>query len=898
MTTRRALVCGLMPEPDRDSGSRRVLQVLDVLQTDGWAITFVSHHAKAPERYARALQRRGISVYFGSAKWMDQLIATQEYDLSVLALWEIAEAYVARIRRNSPATRIVIDSIDLHFVRQARRAFREVSEGGSPAALDADYGAALVRELNTYAASDAVLTVSDKETALVNDLLGDPSTGWTAPLCEERPPIDVPLAERSGILYVGCYRFPPNVDAVAYLCRDIVPKIDATLLERHPIYIVGDGLDDKVRALGAGLPHVRMVGWVPSVAPYLARVRISVVPLRYGAGTKGKLVQSLMAGTPVVSTSIGIEGLNLADGTHAMVADDPAAFAQGVDRLLRDARLWKRLQRGGRDHVERVHGREPAAASLRRAISMVMNKPAKRGIDAVDRPKQWTKERYTALVAEICRVAEEKLPPGAAVAVISKGDNNLLNLGDRRAWHFPSEESGEYSGHYPASSEEAIQQLQRLTRIGASHLLIPAPSAWWLEHYAGLRQHLDREWKLVFDRDDLCSLYERRAEPSVVVLPDATVAGGADQSEDAPDERARLIAFLLPQFHPIPENDAWWGSGFTEWTNVTNARPLFPGHYQPKLPADLGFYDLRLAETRERQATLAHEYGLHGFCYYHYWFGGKQLLERPFNEVLASGEPDFPFCLCWANEPWSRRWDGRPTEVLQAQSYSAEDDRAHIQWLIPALSDPRAIQINGKPVFLVYQGRELPDPGRTIEVWREEANKAGLGSGLYLIAVETGWDAGWDATAVGFDAKLLFQPQFSMLFGSGTRLPAGQHEQLRVFDYQKAWPLLANPEPVTYPRYETVCPRWDNTARSTHRGVVLHGSTPEAYQTWLEHAIVRAHRQPAGARVVFINAWNEWAEGAYLEPDRRHGLAYLEATRAAIESTRRLRQPRGKRGRR
>src|ERR1700682_5554230 len=182
----------------------------------------------------------------------------------------------------------------------------------------------------------------------------------------------------------------------------------------------------------------------------------------------------------------------------------------------------------------------------------------------------------------------------------------------------------------------------------------------------------------------------------------------------------KLISMYLPQFHPIPENDEWWGTGFTEWANVTKARPKYRKHYQPHLPSDLGFYDLRLSETREAQAELAKRYGIHGFCYYHYWFNGKRLLERPFTEVLASGNPDFPFCLCWANENWTRRWDGREQETLLRQRYSPEDDRAHIRALLPAFEDARYIRVEGKPFFVVYRTGHMPDPRRTAEIWREE----------------------------------------------------------------------------------------------------------------------------------------------------------------------------------
>src|SRR5881275_2844289 len=183
-------------------------------------------------------------------------------------------------------------------------------------------------------------------------------------------------------------------------------------------------------------------------------------------------------------------------------------------------------------------------------------------------------------------------------------------------------------------------------------------------------------------------------------------------------DAVRTIAFYLPQYHPIPENDAWWGKGFTEWTNVAKARPLFRGHYQPHLPADLGFYDLRLPEVRAAQAVLAREYGIDGFCYYHYWFSGKRLLNRPFDEVLTSGEPDFPFCLCWANENWTRRWDGKDADILLSQSHTPEDDLAFIQHIEPMLLTKNYIRIAGKPMVLVYRPSLFPDAAATADRWR------------------------------------------------------------------------------------------------------------------------------------------------------------------------------------
>ena len=214
----------------------------------------------------------------------------------------------------------------------------------------------------------------------------------------------------------------------------------------------------------------------------------------------------------------------------------------------------------------------------------------------------------------------------------------------------------------------------------------------------------------------------------------------------------RSIAFYLPQFHPIPENDEWWGEGFTEWTNVRRARPLFPGHHQPELPGPLGFYDLRDSNVRDAQADLARSHGIDAFCYYHYWFGGRRLLERPFDEVLASGRPDLPFCLCWANEPWTRAWDGSDRKVLVHQDYSEDDDRRHISWLIEAFKDERYVRVDGKPLFLVYRADAMPDPAGTTRLWRDMADRAGL-PGLFLCRVESRHEGG-DPAAVGFDASV------------------------------------------------------------------------------------------------------------------------------------------------
>jgi lipopolysaccharide biosynthesis protein len=370
---------------------------------------------------------------------------------------------------------------------------------------------------------------------------------------------------------------------------------------------------------------------------------------------------------------------------------------------------------------------------------------------------------------------------------------------------------------------------------------------------------------------------------------------------DTMTENVRAIAFHLPQFHPIPENDEWWGKGFTEWINVVQAMPRLPGHYQPHLPADLGFYDLRLPEARAAQAALAASYGIYGFCYYHYWFQGRQVLERPVNEILKKGEPDFPFCLCWANENWTRRWDGLNNEILLEQRYTAADDLAHIRALIPFFLDPRYIHVLDRPFFAIYQASSLPDPRRTADIWRREAERAGL-KGLFLVRVES-HDGPADPQGFGFDCSLQFEPQWARLwnsrlhrrrwwhrhkFGTGERV----FRENRIFEYEAmVTRAMAEPFPA-YPWIPCVCPGWDNSSRRKSGATIFMNSTPEHYERWLREIVNRQAARTAVAgtsgirpeSLVFVNAWNEWAEGNHLEPDQKWGRAYLEATRRALSS--------------
>lgn len=382
--TKRALVCApKMPEFDREGGSRRVFHLIEFLCEAGWAVSYVAQNALDGERYVRTLQQMGVATYASRNTWAggqeslinpETLIATGHFDLILVAFWDQAEYYLPLVRTLSPDTKVVVDSVDLHFLRKSRSAFCTREEAAVSGKLDPQYANEMIRELNVYAAADAVLTVSQKEADLINDFVGDLNLAYAVPDTEDLSPSALPFAERQGMLFVGNFRHPPNVQAVEWLCKEILPRVPQDLLAKHPAYVVGNGVNETQIDYGC-LKGVVLVGWVPSVMPYLQSARISVIPLLYGAGTKRKLMQSLMVGTPCVSTSIGVEGLNLVDGLHVLVADDPAKFAQDIERLLTDEELWQKLKLDGRSHILAAHGRETVRACFDSVLGQIMSKP-------------------------------------------------------------------------------------------------------------------------------------------------------------------------------------------------------------------------------------------------------------------------------------------------------------------------------------------------------------------------------------------------------------------------------------------------------------------------------------------------------------------------------------------
>ena len=369
-----------------------------------------------------------------------------------------------------------------------------------------------------------------------------------------------------------------------------------------------------------------------------------------------------------------------------------------------------------------------------------------------------------------------------------------------------------------------------------------------------------------------------------------------DQSRISRDRPSvRLIAFHLPQFHPVPENDRWWGKGFTEWTNVARAKPLFRGHDQPRLPADLGYYDLRLPEARFAQAELARSYGIEGFCYWHYWFHGSRLLERPVDLILASGEPDFPFCLAWANESWSRSWLGDERELLIEQKYSEHDDLAHARWLAQAFADPRYIHVHGRPMLVVYKPLALPDAQRTTHLFRDECRRLGQPE-PYLVGIDAHCP-GTDMRRLGFDMTEHHEPQLGAI-GSDAFNDRPRHAKLirnlargvlsptlKIYSHRESVELMARVRPA-FPHFPCCFTGWDNTARRGRHAIVMVDSGPDVFRSQLSLMANSVLHKDREERVVFINAWNEWAEGMYLEPDAKFGHGYLKAVGEVLNEAR------------
>lgn len=350
----------------------------------------------------------------------------------------------------------------------------------------------------------------------------------------------------------------------------------------------------------------------------------------------------------------------------------------------------------------------------------------------------------------------------------------------------------------------------------------------------------------------------------------------------------RKIAFYLPQYHPTPENNAWWGEGFTEWTNVTKAKPLFQGHIQPRFPSSLGYYDLRVAEVREEQSRLALSHGVSAFCYWHYWFAGRRILERPFNEVLVSGTPDVGICLGWANQSWTGSWYGAPKRILLEQTYPGEiDNEAHFNSVLPAFLDSRYIKVNGRPLFYIFQPSGLQNIGAFVEQWNSLARKNGL-KGMFFVGERS-------QLLQGFLPSSGFHDEYGLNATVVTRLPAIESLRSRtlnlirqkivggpkVYQYQSDHNPLSAKRPASNV-YPAIYPNWDHSPRSGRRAIVLTDHTPSKFKEHFEYAHSLGMNNNEEERFIFIKSWNEWAEGNYLEPDNLWGTKFLEVLKASL----------------
>jgi lipopolysaccharide biosynthesis protein len=450
-----------------------------------------------------------------------------------------------------------------------------------------------------------------------------------------------------------------------------------------------------------------------------------------------------------------------------------------------------------------------------------------------------------------------------------------------------------YLTRYPDVAESGMIALHHYAEFGRREGRLPHPQ---FEKLPGVDQSAEaggppQDWKFLDKAvlsagggEDLAEYFGERINKVYVSSPDYVPRSA--ERYPAEEQDAKVIAFYFPQFHPFPENEEFWGKGFTEWTSATKALPLFAGHEQPRLPSDLGFYDTRLLDVMREQIAIAKQYGIYGFCFHHYWFGGRRVMRVPYNHMLANPDLDIPFCLHWANEPWTVRWDGfARSGVLLDQKHNPEDDLAFIEDIAPALADRRYIRIHGRPLLVVYRPGLFPDMRATIDRWKTYCAKRGLGE-PYLAVMQTGFEGPVDPRKYGFDAAIEYPPHnMSMTDIKNKVKPFDPKFSGHVFEYSELVKNNLRRKKPDYTLFRGAVPDWDCTPRRKNPDILV-GSTPGKYRRWL-HGQIEYTRQnlPVEEQFLFINAWNEWAEGAYLEPDRKNGFAYLQSTALALKKT-------------
>ena len=539
MARRTALVVHTrMPAFDRDSGSQDIDNTIRWLLDDGWSVTFLCREEEgvAEERHAERLRQMGVATFAGF-DWAPKLLRSYDFDLAMVAFWELADELMPLIHEYSSTTRVVVNSMDIHFLRHARQAF------GETGAVDAGFGEAAAKELNVYHAADGVLAVSDKERALVADFVGEERV-HTLPLAERIDRSPVPLPDRRGMYFVGNFRHVPNRDAVAYLVNEVLPLMDPELLDAHPLTVIGNYLDQITLDIDGDLRGVNLVGWVPSVQPYVERSRVAVVPLLHGAGVKRKVLQSMMAFTPVVTTPIGAEGLDLVQGHHALIAADAGDMAAALTRVLTDDDLWQGMAEAGADHIDARHGLDTIRPCFQRVIGDVMARPLRpRRVDGEGAEVAADTTDTDAIRERIQSIAE----PGEPVLVVTLGDDLLADLGSQPCWHFPEAREGGWGGFDPVDARAAINHLDAQRQRGARYFVVPKTAFAWKRRYPELFEYLETEGRRLYG-DDLVAIYDLAediaAPVALVAAPPASVfvAGSyaADRSGPPPDLLAEL----------------------------------------------------------------------------------------------------------------------------------------------------------------------------------------------------------------------------------------------------------------------------------------------------------------------------------------------------------------------
>ena len=496
-----------MPAFDRDSGSQDIDNTIRWLLDDGWTVVFMSREpeAESEHRHAERLRQMGVATFAG-LDWAPKLLRSYRFDLAMVAFFEVAEEILPLLHEYSPDTRVVVNSMDIHFLRNARQAF------GTAGAVDATFGAAATRELNVYHSADAVIAVSDKERALLADFVGDERV-FALPLAEHIARSPVPLAERRGGFFVGNFRHVPNREALAYLANEVLPLIDEDLRRRHPFTVIGNYLDQIRIDVDPDMPGLELVGWVPTVEPYVERSRVAVVPLLHGAGVKRKVLQSMMAFTPVVTTPVGAEGLDLVSGRHALVAVDAADMAAALTRVLTDDDLWQQLAEQGAAHVDERHGFERIRPCFDAMVATAMALPPRPRPVAAGDDRPAANADAPSIRRRIQAIAE----PGEPVLVVSLGDDSLTELGAQPCWHFPEGRAGGWAGFDPVDGRAAVNHLDAQRQRGARYFVVPRTAFDWRGRFPELFERLENEGRRLY-QDDTVAIFDLVGSPSSVAL--------------------------------------------------------------------------------------------------------------------------------------------------------------------------------------------------------------------------------------------------------------------------------------------------------------------------------------------------------------------------------------------